>query len=72
MCSGTIAPARNAATPPHLINAIIDDETGEVHLPAIVDEDTVEINGIINPVTGQKREYRHLIKDAKIKAELIG
>ena len=43
--------------PAYLLNAIINDETGEVRA------DALQLNAGIDPTTGEKREYRHLITD---------
>ena len=41
--------------PPWYINAVIDRSTCKVHIPAIMHEVTGEINAVIDPVTGEKR-----------------
>ena len=53
--------------PPYYVNAILNEETGEVNIPAIVDAETNQINTIIDPVTGEQKEFRHLIKDDSTK-----
>ena len=57
--------------PPFLINAIIDDDTGEVDVKALVHGLEVlenKINTITCPTTGKQLEYRHLIQDLATKA----
>ena len=49
--------------PPYFVNAIIDEVTGEVNIPAIVDCDTGMINAVIDPLTGEQIYFRHLISD---------
>ena len=55
--------------PPFLINAIIDDEEGEVDLEALIhgiqtlEHEINEINAVICPKTGKQLEFRHLIAD---------
>ena len=45
------------------IDAFIDDSTDKVHIPAIMNEFTGEINVVIDPVIGEKKEHRYLMKD---------
>ena len=54
----------------YFVNVIIDEETGEVNMPAIVDYDTGEINAVIDPVTGEQKFFRHLISDEKTQKKL--
>ena len=49
------------------MNAILDKTTGEVNIPAIVDTKTNQINTIIDPVTGEQKEFCHLMKDQSTK-----
>ena len=49
------------------MNAILDEATGEVNIPAIIDTETNQINTIIDPVTGEQKEFRHLMKDKSTK-----
>ena len=39
--------------PPWYINVVIDESTGEAHIPAIVDELMGEINAVFDPVTAR-------------------
>ena len=41
----------------YCINAIINEETGDVSA------DALQLNAVIDPTTGEKREYRHLISE---------
>ena len=43
--------------PAYFLNAIINEETGEVRA------DALQLNAVIDPTTGEKREYRHLTTD---------
>ena len=54
-----------AKLPMYFVNAIINEETGEVNMPAIVDCDTGEINAVIDPITGEQKSFCHLISDKK-------
>ena len=49
------------------MNAILDKTTGEVNIPAIIDTETNQINTIIDTVTGEQKEFRHLMKDESTK-----
>ena len=62
--------ATGAKLPMYFVNAIIDEATGEVNMPAIVDCDTREINAVIDPVTGEQKSFRHLISDEKTQKKL--
>jgi len=53
--------------PPRFINVVIDEETGEVQIPVILDEVMGEISAVVDLVTVEKKEYRYLIKHIKIK-----
>ena len=54
---------------PFLVNAIIDDDEGEVDLGALIhgiqtlEHEINEINAVICPKTGKQLEFRHLIAD---------
>ena len=53
------------AAPPFLLNAIIDDEAGEVDIEVLVHGIEVleaQVNFITCPETGNQLEYRHLIQ----------
>ena len=57
--------------PPFLLNAIVDDNTGEVDIKALIhDIELLEnkVNAITCPTTGKQLEYRHLIQDPVTKA----
>ena len=43
--------------PMYFVNAIIDEATGEVNIPSIVDCDTGMINAVIDPVTGEQKPF---------------
>ena len=47
----------------YFVNAIIDESTREVNIPAIVDCDTKMINAVIDPVTGEQTLFWYLISD---------
>lgn len=49
--------------PPYFVNAIIDEATEEVNILAIDNCDTGMINAVINPMTGEKKEFSYLISD---------
>ena len=53
--------------PPYYVNAILDETTGEVNIPVIVDTKTNQINTIIDPVTGEQKEFHHLMKNQSTK-----
>ena len=60
----------NENIPPFLINAIIDDATGEVDIKSLVNGIEVienKINAITCPTTGKQLDYRHLIQDPATK-----
>ena len=64
-------PQKNENTSPFLLNAIIDDDTGDVDIKALVHGIEVlenKINAITCPTTGNQLEYRHLIQDPTTKA----
>ena len=64
-------PKTNENIPPFLLNAIIDDDTGEVDIKALVHGIEVlenKINAITCPKTEKQLEYRHLIQDPSTKA----
>ena len=64
-------PQTNENIPPFLLNAIIDDHTGEVDIKALVHVIEVlenKTNAITCPTTGNQLEYRHLIQDPATKA----
>ena len=64
-------PQKKENTPPFLLNAIIDDNTGEVDIKALIHGIEVlenKINAIPCPSTGNQLEYRHLIQDPAKKA----
>ena len=46
-----------AELPMYFVNAIIDESTGEVNIPAIVDCDTGMINAVIDSVTGEQKLF---------------
>ena len=57
-------PLTNGNIPPFLLNAIIDDNTGEVCIKALIHGIEVlesKVNVITCPNTGKQLEYRHLI-----------
>ena len=61
----------NENIPPFLLNAIIDDDTGEVDIKALINGIEVletKVNAITCPKTGKQLEYRHLIQDLAKKA----
>ncbi len=45
---------------PWYANAITGKETGEVNVPAIIDEAIGKIHAAIDPVTGKKKGFRQL------------
>ena len=47
----------------YFVNTIIDESTGEVNIPTIVNCDTGMINVVIDPVTSEQKSFRHLISD---------
>ena len=56
--------------PPFLINAIIDDEDGEIDLQEFIHGvETLEnqVNTVTCPKTGKQLEFRHLIADPVTK-----
>ena len=56
--------------PPFLINAIIDDEDGEIDLEALihgVETLVKQVNAVTCPKTGNQLEFRHLIADPVTK-----
>ena len=64
-------PLTNENIPPFLLNAIIDDNTGEVEIKALIHGIELlenKVNAITCPRTGKQLEYRHLIQDPKTKA----
>ena len=64
-------PQTNENIPLFLLNAIIDDDTGEVDIKALVNGIEVlenKINAIMCPTTGKQLEYRHLIQYLETKA----
>ena len=64
-------PQTNENIPPSLLNAIIDDDIGEVDIKALVHGiEVLEniINAITCPTTGDQLEYWHLIQDPATKA----
>ena len=57
--------------PPFLLNEIVDDDTGEMDIKALIHGIEVlenKINAITCPTTGNQLEYRHLIQDLATKA----
>ena len=59
-------PQTNEKIPPLPLNAIFDDDAGEVEIKASVHGIEVlenKINSITCPTTGKQLEYRHLIQD---------
>ena len=57
--------------PPFLLNAIIDDNTGEVDIKALIHGIEVlenKVNTITCPTTRKQLEYRHLIQEPETKA----
>ena len=61
----------NESIPPFLLNAIIDENTGEVDIKALIHGIEVlenKVNAITCPQTGKQLEYRHLIQDPATKA----
>ena len=64
-------PQTNENIPPFLPNAIIDDDTGEVDIKALVHVIELlenKINAITCPTTENQLEYRHLIQNPATKA----
>ena len=64
-------PLTNENIPPFFLNAIIDDNTVEVDIKALIHGIEVlenKVNAITCPKTGKHLEYRHLIKDPATKA----
>ena len=64
-------PLANENIPPFLLNSIIDDNTGEVDIKALIHGIEVlenKVNAIKCPKTGKQLEYRHLIQDPATKA----
>ena len=64
-------PLTNENTPPLLLNTIIDDNTGEVDIKALIHGIEVfenKVNAITSPKTGNKLEYQNLIQDPATKA----
>ena len=64
-------PLTNENVPPFLLNAIIDDSTGEVDIKALIHGIEVsenKINAITYPTRGKQLEYRHLIQYPETKA----
>ena len=64
-------PQTNESIPPFLLNAIIDDDAGEVDIKALVYGIEVlenKINAITCPKTGKQLDYRHLIQYLAKKA----
>ena len=58
-------PQTNETIPPFLINAIIDDNKGEVDITSLVHGIEVlenKINAITCPTTGNQLQYRNLIQ----------
>ena len=49
----------------YFVNAIIDESTREVNIPAIVDCNTGMFNAVIDPVIGEQKTFRHLISNDK-------
>ena len=61
----------NENIPPSLLNAIIDDNTGDVYINALIHGIEVlenNVNAITCPKTGKQLEYRHLIQDPATKS----
>ena len=61
----------NDNIPPFLLNSIIDDNTGEVDVKALVHGIEVsenKINAITCLTTGKQLEYRHLVQDLTTKS----
>ena len=64
-------PLTNENIPPFLLNAIIDDNTGEVNIKALIHGIEVlenKVNSITCPKTGKQLEYRNLIQDPATKS----
>ena len=56
--------------PPFLINAIIDDEDGEIDLQVLIHGVEIlenQVNAVTCPKTGKQLEFRHLITDPDTK-----
>ena len=61
----------NENIPPFLLNAIIDDNTGEVDIKALIHGIEVlenKVNALTSPKTGKQLKYRHIIQDPATKA----
>ena len=64
-------PLTNENIPPFLLNVIIDDNTREVDIKALIHGIEVlenKVNAITCPKTGKHLEYGHLIQDPAPKA----
>ena len=64
-------PLTNENIPPFLLNAIIDDNTGEVDIKALIYGREVlenKVNKITRPTTGKQLEYRNIFQDPATKA----
>ena len=64
-------PLTNKNIPPFLLNAIIDDNTGEVDIKALIHGIEMlenKVNSITCPTTGKHLEYRHRVQDPETKA----
>ena len=64
-------PLTNENIPLLLLNSIIDDNTGDVDIKALIHGIEVlenKVNAITCPKTGKQLEYRHLKQDPETKA----
>ena len=64
-------PLTNENIPPFLLNAIIDDNTVEVDIKALIHGIELlenKLNAIKCPKTGKQLDYLHLIQDPETKA----
>ena len=66
--SPSVASMNAQELPLWYINTITNDSTGEVYIPATMNEITGKTNAVIDTVTGEKKEYRHLMKDPSTNA----
>ena len=67
---GQYKPENMSNIPPFLLNAVIDDEAGEVNIMALVHGIEVlekQVNATTCPKTGKQLEFKYLIKDPVTK-----
>ena len=56
----------NSTLPPWFVNAAVDEKTDKMLIPAMLRADNTT-QAVIDPVTGEKKEHRHLLKDPATK-----